>query len=157
MLVDLIKKGQEMGAKVIASREISPEVTHVVIPSGLRTVKTIEASLSCRWVVSPEWIEESHKIGDFLPESPFGIKNDTNPLAQKRLFVSSNFYNDLPSTVSRDLFQTLVTGIGEASISSTAREADFVLVSRQTSKEMSGAAKAVVLKWDKFFYIFAPW
>lgn len=157
MLGSLIKKGQEMGAKVIVSREISPEVTHVVIPRGVRTVKTIEASLTCRWIVSPEWIEESHKIGDFLPESPFGIKNDTNPLVQKRIFASKNFYNDLPSSVPRELFHTLVTGIGEASISSSAREADFVLVSRETSATMSVAAKQVALNWDSFFDMIAPW
>lgn len=63
-----MKKVQHLGGTIISSSEFTKDLTHVVAPPGSRTMKTLAAALTHRWLVSPDWILESFERGEWLPE-----------------------------------------------------------------------------------------
>ena len=46
-------------------------------------MKTLIASLTQRWVVTPDWIIESNEKGKFIPEKKYGIRQKTNVFNDK--------------------------------------------------------------------------
>ena len=70
-LQSIAKKAKELNAKVLVGNVLDSEVTHIISPSNRRTIKTLIASLTCRWIVSPDWIIESEEYGQFLDEQKF--------------------------------------------------------------------------------------
>ena len=45
--------------------------------AGARTIKYLEAVLAGAWVLSPEWVKESMRLGHWLAEAKFELQGDT--------------------------------------------------------------------------------
>jgi len=86
------KYAEKLGAEIKKdSIDFEDDVTHVVCPPKSRTLKTLAALVTCRWVVTAEWIIESNKAGKFLPETLYGVKPAQKPYANKKFYITNSF------------------------------------------------------------------
>lgn len=65
---DLIEKVVSLGGEVRYDAGFDRAITHVITPPKCRTMKTLAASLTKRWLIGPEWVVESAKAGKFISE-----------------------------------------------------------------------------------------
>lgn len=68
---DLIKKVLLLNCEVRQEAEFDNKVTHVVTPPNTRTMKTLAAALTHRWLVTPQWVVDSADAGEILPEDKY--------------------------------------------------------------------------------------
>lgn len=74
---ELIDKVVKLGGEVKYDAGFDRSITHVITPLKCRTMKTLAAALTKRWLVSPDWVVESSKAGKFLPEDRYFITTFT--------------------------------------------------------------------------------
>lgn len=67
----LINHVTQLGGDVVYDAEFTPQITHVVTPPSCRTMKTLAAALTHRWLVSPTWVLDSATHGSFLPPQKY--------------------------------------------------------------------------------------
>lgn len=65
---DIIDRVLLLGGEVRLGEVFDSKITHVVSPPNSRTMKTLAASLTSRWIVSPQWILDSTAAGYFVDE-----------------------------------------------------------------------------------------
>jgi hypothetical protein len=78
---DLEKKAKYLGANIKVGEEFDKFITHVISPPNTRTIKTLAACLTGKWVVSSQWIEDSYAQGYWINEENYGM------FLLKRLFL----------------------------------------------------------------------
>ncbi|XP_015795209.1 nipped-B-like protein B [Tetranychus urticae] len=105
----LEKLQKSLGVRITA--DFPSNVTHLVTKSdsnkrAVRSLKYMKALLSHKWIVSFDWITESLKAGELLPEEPYELRGTTkqpeNTLgapkisrtSKKKLLIGINFYFD---------------------------------------------------------------
>lgn len=99
---DLSKKLEKLGGRVVNDIQ---KCTHLVTTRVIRTVKFLCGVCTCRFIISPMWIEESYKSRWFLDETNFKLHDpeteamfsfkldESIQLAkQKKLFRNMFFY-----------------------------------------------------------------
>eukprot|EP01130_Rhizamoeba_saxonica_P005985 TRINITY_DN2372_c0_g1_i1.p1 TRINITY_DN2372_c0_g1~~TRINITY_DN2372_c0_g1_i1.p1 ORF type:complete len:488 (+),score=140.09 TRINITY_DN2372_c0_g1_i1:2-1465(+) len=155
----LLKK-LSRGAKKVLGIKISnpgnkfdPEITHVVSVTGKRTIKTLTAALTSRWVVSPEWLVDSIEQKVIINPKGYGFRNKNfTEFEGMKVFISDSFRKDNKSKKFADSnFTTLIEVLGRGELVNTAFTADIVLVGK--SHKFSGKR---CLTWSQFFNIIQP-
>jgi hypothetical protein len=60
--------------------EFGDSITHVVTPPHGRTLKTLAACLTSKWLITDfKWIIDSYEKGHFLPEDAYGERHFEHP------------------------------------------------------------------------------
>src|SRR5690348_5208522 len=59
MKEDMVDRVLLLGGEVREGEVFDARITHVVTPPNCRTMKTLAASLTSRWLVTPNWIFDS--------------------------------------------------------------------------------------------------
>lgn len=65
---DLINRILVLGGQTVEGEQFDASVTHLITPPRCRTMKTLAASLTGKWLVTPEWVLESTSAGAFVNE-----------------------------------------------------------------------------------------
>lgn len=68
-------------------------------PPHARTIKTLAAALTCKWIVNPEWVSKSKEAGKFIDEQPFGFIRNEVILEGKKVFITPQFKSEQPGKV----------------------------------------------------------
>lgn len=77
--------------------EFSHHITHVVTPPHTRTLKTLAAVLTCKWLVTPEWLIDAQRAHAVNPAAPllspdeYGIRLREAPFKDKTFAIHSSF------------------------------------------------------------------
>lgn len=71
---DLENKGKSLGANIQNGEFFDLQfITHLISPSNGKTIKTLVAHLTGKWVMNSQWIEDSYKKGYWIDELNYGI------------------------------------------------------------------------------------
>jgi hypothetical protein len=139
---------------------IDADITHVVTKPSCRTMKTLAAGITCKWLVSLDWIIDSARAGYFLPEIGYGIRNSEWLFQKKKFFISPKFKAKYKKYRMRCCYTLIKLGGGQL-VNST-KHADYVLV---TTKESCSPhwlltanpnTKTEILVWGTFINLIAP-
>jgi len=151
---ELANQLTKMGGKVIWGDTFDSGITHVVAPAGCRTMKTLIASLTGRWLVTPEWISESVKNGNFKSEQEYGYKRSNYLFEEKKVFITKEFKEENESKQFHEQnFSTLIETLGHGKIVKNAFSADVILVATtEKDKYICGEC----LTWQEFFEVIQP-
>ncbi len=86
-----------MKGQVHDSAEFSHQITHVVTPPHTRTLKTLSAVLTCKWLVTPDWLIDAQQAHAANPSAPllspdsYGIRLREAPLKDKTFAFHRSF------------------------------------------------------------------
>ena len=86
-----------MKGQVHDTAEFSHNITHVVTPPHARTLKTLAAVLTCKWLVTPEWLIDAKRAHDADPAAAllgpekYGIRLQEPPFKAKTFAFHSSF------------------------------------------------------------------
>ncbi len=160
---------------------LDDSITHIICPPQSRTFKVLQAVLTHKWIICPEWVVQSYVTGRWLHESGFGFKRIENPIENRCIYLSPSF--DLycnSSKASPNYIPNLkdhCTGlarIGRAVIVNDAEHADYILVgpsmiataddfseeviheNKEKSKYSALYPKVYVLEWAEFIELLYP-
>ncbi|KAJ3371612.1 hypothetical protein GGF31_003221 [Allomyces arbusculus] len=137
------------------SDEFDYSITHVLTPPNSRTIKTLAAALSHRFLVfDVQWIYDSVKAGKFLPVDPkHGVRYFNTPFKGKTLCITDAFREENAARVFRmENAELLVQKYGKGTIVSDPNNADWVL----TSASDKSTYKGRVIDWTAFIKIIVP-
>jgi len=146
-LADIVSK---LGGNVRLDAEFDAKITHVVTPPNCRTMKTLAAALTSRWLVSPEWVVECGNQGKFVDELQFGVKYTERPFEGKVFYISKNFEKE--NAKGKDYkvknAHTLATSLGKGSIvKEGSGDVDYTLVGKDIDPaDVFGKA----ITWNEF-------
>jgi len=72
----LTQKILKLGGEVVSQEKFQKnKFTHMVTPPGSKTMKSLAASLTSKWMITDiQWIHHSALAGYFLPEDDYGVK-----------------------------------------------------------------------------------
>lgn len=159
---------------------LDDSITHILCPPQSRTFKVLQAVLTHKWVVCPEWIIQSHKSNRWLPETSFGFKRLENPIENRSIYLAPSF--DLYCTSSKSSPNYIanlrehcngLAKTGKALFVNEPDHADYILVGPSTistgippqekvhdNKEKSfyslNYPKVYVLEWSEFIELLYP-
>ncbi|KAJ3360913.1 hypothetical protein GGF32_007957 [Allomyces javanicus] len=137
------------------SDEFDYSITHVLTPPNSRTIKTLAAALSHKYLVfDVQWIYDSVKAGKFLPVDPkHGVRYFSTPFKGKTLCITDAFREENAARVFRmENAELLVQKYGKGTIVSDPNQADWVL----TSASDKSTYKGRVVDWTAFIKIIVP-
>jgi len=150
----LAKYVERMKGKVLWGDTFDAEITHIVAPPNCRTMKTLIASLTQRWVLSPNWILDSLKQNKFIDEKPYGNRQSTNVFNNKLVFISTDFATT-NLNYNLENFKTLIEVLGKGTITNKAFGADIILVPSLIKHNYHNSG-AECLTWKQFFNKIQP-
>jgi hypothetical protein len=145
---------EQLNGTVMVGDTFDGEITHVVAPANCRTMKTLIASLTQRWVISPDWILDSLKENKFISERSYGNRQKTNVFNDKDVFISSDFATT-NLNYQLDNFRTLIEKLGKGTIVNKAFGADIILVPTCMKHNYHNLG-AQCLTWKQFFNHIQP-
>ncbi|KAL0487731.1 DNA damage repair protein BRCT [Acrasis kona] len=157
---------EKMGGRVIDNNEkddlvsFDTSVTHVVAPVAARTPRVIIASLSHKWIMSPEWLIQSNKKRKFLNEADHGLRRrDTTPFTQQRLFVSPGFIEEESKTsgtlrrTKLEYLHAFVEKFGKGTVVNDSKDAKLWLITEQERCEREGVK---MMRWNELIHFMYP-
>ncbi|OZJ03920.1 hypothetical protein BZG36_03291 [Bifiguratus adelaidae] len=120
---------RELNGSIYAgSDEFDLQITHVISPPRSRTLKCFAAALTSRWIIDPKWLEESHKVNEFLSEEPYGQKYTEKPFKDHAFFIAPSFKKESGKKTWRmDNCKQLIETFGEGRLVQEASDADIVI------------------------------
>lgn len=128
-LADIVVR---LGGEVRVEAEFDNKITHVVTPEpNTRTMKTLAAALTYRWIISPDWLINSGEAGKFVEEGEFGVRPATKPFDGKKFFFSDEFKKERSVKIENT---TNLIDLGKGIMVDKESSADFILVSDANSK-----------------------
>lgn len=146
MKEELTRHASNLGMKVVNPPELFVEaITHLVCPPNSRTLKVVAATVSGRWVLSTDWLVDSAKKGEILPEKDYGSRSDTI-LAGKKVFCTKKF-TEKKGSIDRYQYLKQIVELGKGHLTSDQDEADIIVTE---AKENVGETKAKILTWNDF-------
>jgi len=149
----LAKDIETMKGQVIWGDTFDSSITHVVAPTGCRTMKTLIACLTGRWLVTPDWILKSNSKNKFVKETQYGYKRNNYLFEGKKVFISNYFKTENESKHFHEQnFSTLIETLGRGEIIQNAFSADLILVSSHEKEKYRGQC----LTWQEFFEVIQP-
>ncbi|KAJ9448531.1 hypothetical protein DIPPA_32591, partial [Diplonema papillatum] len=121
-----------LGGRIIemSTDMFDTQCTHMIIPNHeARTVKTLAAVLTGRWVMTKQWVTESVKAGRWLPEDAFGYQLCHTGLRGVKVYMTPAFCQHSPERVkqAKQLVQ-----YGEGTMAASQSDAQVIL---RTSQE----------------------
>jgi len=143
---------RKLGGHIVNNIE-DPTVTHVICPPQSRTYKTLAAHILCLWVLSAEWLEESEKENDFLPEKDFGKRNMDNPLKGKNFYVTPQFRSEPKNTEKINYLEKLVVQLGKGGIVDNNKSAQYSLVIVDDNEDYSPSKS---IQWNTLLNLIIP-
>lgn len=125
-------------------------------PPQVRTIKTLAAALTQKWIVHPDWITQSKDAGHFIDETKHGFMNKGSPLFHKKIMFSAKFLEENQKNQQSRIknCELLVKNYGKGSITKDLHSADIVLVSNNDNK--NDGSGALCLTWEKFIELIFP-
>jgi len=119
---------EKLGGKVKNESEFDSSITHVICPPQSRTVKTLAAVLTNRWLVNPKWVVDSLEAGIFLGEQAYGIRSTETPFKGKKFFLTESFIKENEKKESRvQNCKALIVVFGRGEIIKDFKKADYIL------------------------------
>jgi len=118
-----------LGGEVRADIKYDETITHVVMPPNTRTIKSLVALITGKWVVSPDWLDDCHNAKKFLPSNKYGKCGKKSPFEGKTFYLSPSFTNQY--NTNSDSYKhviILLETIGHGIRQESATGADFILV-----------------------------
>eukprot|EP01127_Copromyxa_protea_P023198 TRINITY_DN8624_c0_g3_i1.p1 TRINITY_DN8624_c0_g3~~TRINITY_DN8624_c0_g3_i1.p1 ORF type:complete len:1511 (-),score=427.56 TRINITY_DN8624_c0_g3_i1:47-4435(-) len=156
MRAQLAKSVQNLGGNVEWGDTFHSTITHVIAPPDCRTMKTLIARLTGRWLVTPEWILQSAKSKKFLDEGKYGSRITVPTFQDKTVFISEDFRKENASNhFHEENFKTLIETLGKGRIVKSAFGADIVLIPALSAHNF-GKLTATCLTWKEFFNHIQP-
>eukprot|EP01114_Cavostelium_apophysatum_P015640 TRINITY_DN4306_c0_g1_i1.p1 TRINITY_DN4306_c0_g1~~TRINITY_DN4306_c0_g1_i1.p1 ORF type:complete len:1452 (-),score=526.24 TRINITY_DN4306_c0_g1_i1:463-4818(-) len=152
---NLIERVILLGGDVRMGELFDAKITHVIAPPNCRTMKTLAASLTGRWLIQPQWVLESTGAGYFVEESKFGHRNPVSPFRDRKVFISEGFKKEMNERSFKDgNIKALVQQLGKGSIVTEENEADFLLIPSKGNSVPSANGNQEEkrrLTWSQFF------
>jgi len=144
---DIIDRVLLLGGEVRLGEVFDSKITHVVSPPNSRTMKTLAASLTSRWIVSPQWILDSTAAGYFVDETNYGRRKNGSALEGKKFCISENFKKENhDKNFKESNYKALIVQLGRGIIVNDTASADYCLVATGETK-----SHGVALTWNAFF------
>eukprot|EP01061_Rhynchopus_euleeides_P035909 TRINITY_DN6050_c0_g3_i2.p1 TRINITY_DN6050_c0_g3~~TRINITY_DN6050_c0_g3_i2.p1 ORF type:complete len:671 (+),score=284.50 TRINITY_DN6050_c0_g3_i2:190-2202(+) len=77
--------------------QFDDKCTHMIIPDpSARTVKTVAAVLTGKWVMTSLWVRDSIEAGHFLDESQYGYRLSHEGINERLVFITASFKDASP-------------------------------------------------------------
>lgn len=154
---DLVGKAKALGAAVLARGVADSTLTHVVSFQGRRTTITLVGAVCGLWVVSQDWLDESHAAGRFVDESPFGQRFPKSPFEGKAFCLSQDFVADTKPAIVEHCKTLISLGKGVLLEDGERHPADFTLVSSDHGGDGAGrGSSGITFTLRMFFDLIQP-
>lgn len=126
-------------------------ITHMITPTTTKTLKSLAALLSKAWIISdPNWIMDSLKAKEWLPESSYGARLTVNPFEGMSIYPSSSFTDasklSSPTSSRPRILHVLWVECSRGRIVDKAEDADYILVNERPNPTITGNT----LNWAAF-------
>jgi len=147
---ELTKIAEKYGMAVSTTNttQLDDSVTHMVCPPESRTNKVLSAIVSGRWVVTPDWLYESDKMGEILPAENFGGRTD-NVLRDKKVFVTAHFQERNKGKTPDKLGSLIhLVELGKGKMEKDQNNANFI-ISEQNQKDPDPKSSKIY-SWNQF-------
>jgi len=140
----LVNMCRDMAWEVTADlSQLKDCVTHVVVPHGCRTAKSLSAGCLGKFVLPPSWVEDSHSSGVKAEETRYCSNSNTGrPFAGKVFCVRTSF---MDSCSLKKSALTLITKYGNGRLWHTMRKRDRQLCGGRADFTLVGDAEAAHL------------
>eukprot|EP00026_Physarum_polycephalum_P001177 Phypoly_transcript_01178.p1 GENE.Phypoly_transcript_01178~~Phypoly_transcript_01178.p1 ORF type:complete len:1169 (+),score=188.17 Phypoly_transcript_01178:388-3507(+) len=149
LLAELQEKAKNLQMACCDNDGLDSTVTHVVTPTGRKTVKTITARLAGLWVVDPQWIIDSDKAKKILPEFKYGTKQQNCLFDGKSFYFSPAFLNTTPRSTIHNC-KTFIE-LARGTLTSDSAMADYVMVPPDDATTSEAFSSSVCLSNKQFF------
>ena len=118
----------KLGGKVKNESEFDGNITHVVSPPNSRTVKTLAAVLTHKWLVGSKWVLDSLEEGAFVDEEPYGIHSNESPFRGRKFFLTDAFVKEHEKKESKlQNCKSLIVLFGKGEMIKDLSKADMVI------------------------------
>ena len=135
----------QLGGKCALQGEFHEGITHVISPPSFpKTMRSLGASLLSKWVISVEWLLESAKCGEWIPEEPFAFKTPPNAFQERKIHLTEEFFRENAKYYAKEIFLTFFQRIVKAKLVDLVSEAEIVMTGEQSA---NGEA---FLTWSHF-------
>jgi hypothetical protein len=152
---DLQDRVTLLQGSIAESETFDSKITHVVIPPNTRTMKTLAAALTKRWLVTAQWVLDSTEAGFFVEETKYGYKKQVCPFEGKKVYISGDFYlANRDKNIKEQSFKLLIEQLGKGKIVTKPDGADFVLAAN--NDQQTNYPNGTLLTWGQFFDLIQP-
>jgi len=148
------KQVEKLKGQVCWGDTFDSSITHVVTPPNCRTMKTLIARLTGRWLVTPDWIIDSATAGHWVDEKPYGLSVTEDLFKNKNVFISEDFVTENAKDYNAQNFKLLIEKLGRGKITTSAFNADLILVPSQIKHNYHTLGRC--LSWKQFFNYIQP-
>lgn len=148
------KKSELFSAKIAKNPKDCIKATHVILPSNVRTKKTLVGAAVGAWMIRPQWLEDSLEKNEIQPPEKYGYKCKVKPYEGKSIFLSNGF-KEVNKEKHFDEFSSIIL-LGGGSMCNSALTADIILVSNEEKKNKSFELRGECQTWDDFFNNLQP-
>ena len=120
--------------------------THMIIPSPeARTVKTVAAVLTGKWVMTSLWVKESAEAGHFIDETQYGYRLEHEGIKSRNVYLTKAFQAASPERYKQAL-QLITYGGGNV-----VQQADTAaVVLRAAGEKKTRGGSAFNNTWESF-------
>ncbi|KAL6077105.1 hypothetical protein QOT17_002411 [Balamuthia mandrillaris] len=137
------------GAEVRWDAEFDTQITHVIAPPDSRTMKTLAAALTGRWLMAPEWVLDSQREGRWLEEKSYGTCYAERPFALKRFYMAPSFRKENEKKNHKlSNAHTLIVKLGRGTVVTKPENVDFTLVA--TNNQNASEVHGIPVTWAQF-------
>eukprot|EP00824_Muranothrix_gubernata_P003820 TRINITY_DN1487_c0_g1_i2.p1 TRINITY_DN1487_c0_g1~~TRINITY_DN1487_c0_g1_i2.p1 ORF type:complete len:420 (-),score=65.95 TRINITY_DN1487_c0_g1_i2:23-1246(-) len=148
----LVSRIEELGGTVSEGGILPGGVTHVVAPPNHRTLPTMVACLTQKWLLSHQWILDSSKAGHFLPEGSYGAKGAGSSFKGMSFFFGRRFLRTSDGATA----QELALQIGGGVAAEVSEAADFILVANREEEQVFVENKGRRITYEDFCDLVQP-
>jgi hypothetical protein len=74
-----------------SSNDFSPRTTHLICPSSYRSLRVLAAAVSCKWIVSIDWLLDSEKNGRLIEVEKYACRHKVSPLQGQFFYITPQF------------------------------------------------------------------
>ena len=122
----LVKVAEPLGLNFYLGSDFTPRMTHLVCPEGYVSARVLAAAVSCKWLMSPDWLHACVQKGERACEVEHGgRKHKVSPLQGQFLSLTPQFEAALSDPkiqkdkgfqppVDKKVFTNLVINLGKA-------------------------------------------
>jgi len=143
----------KLGSQVHESKDFEDEqilnaditqITHIVVPSlETRTMKTLAAILSQRWLVTTDWVMASNAANHFVDEKKYGFKLSEYLFVGKKFYITPKFTQANESNFQvKNCMDLIGYGKGKLVLRSTDKR-DFTIIADDETPAFKGT-KAMI-------------
>lgn len=128
----------------------------MVSPPSTNTQKSLLASVTNCWLITPEWIEKSWQNGYFVDEiQAGGVKYHQKPIQNKTFFISESFQTKVAAAKQTVAIKLLE--FGQANVSQVLNDSvNYVLVATGADAKSIKRGNYKILSWETFMSSCVP-